>query len=44
MVLAIGNCGIYGEHFGVRMKDTISITEGRPAYLTSYPKVAGGQR
>jgi Xaa-Pro aminopeptidase len=38
MVLAIGNCGIYREHFGVRAEDTIAVTPDGPVELTSYPK------
>ena len=38
MVLAIGNCGIYRESFGVRMEDTVWVSEGGPVPLTSYPK------
>ena len=29
MVLAIGNCGLYLENFGVRIEDTIAITSER---------------
>ena len=39
MVLGIGNCGIYRESYGVRMEDTIWVTEQGPIPLTSYPKV-----
>jgi Xaa-Pro dipeptidase len=42
MVLAIGNCGIYREQFGVRMEDTVWITPQGPVSLTTYPK-AGNQ-
>ena len=38
MVLAIGNCGIYRESFGVRMEDTIWVSEQGPVSLTTYPK------
>lgn len=38
MVLAIGNCGIYREHFGVRMEDTVWVSEQGPVALTRYPK------
>jgi len=38
MVLAIGNCGIYREHFGVRMEDTVWVSEQGPVALTHYPK------
>jgi Xaa-Pro aminopeptidase len=40
MVLGIGNCGIYRESYGVRMEDTIWVTEKGPIPLTSYPKVS----
>jgi Xaa-Pro dipeptidase len=39
MVLAIGNCGIYRESFGVRMEDTVWVSERGPESLTNYPKV-----
>lgn len=39
MVLGIGNCGIYREHFGVRVEDTVWVTEQGPVCLTHYPKV-----
>jgi Xaa-Pro aminopeptidase len=38
MVLGIGNCGIYREDFGVRVEDTIWVTEQGPVSLTRYPK------
>jgi Xaa-Pro aminopeptidase len=38
MVLAIGNCGIYREHFGVRMEDTVWVSQQGPVALTRYPK------
>lgn len=38
MVLAIGNCGIYRESFGVRMEDTVWVTEQGPVSLTRHPK------
>ena len=38
MVLAIGNCGIYRESFGVRLEDTVSVTERGPVALTHSPK------
>lgn len=38
MVLAIGNCGIYREHFGVRMEDTVWVSEQGPVSLTRHPK------
>ncbi len=39
MVLAIGNCGIYRESFGVRMEDTVWVSEQGPVSLTTYPKM-----
>lgn len=39
MVLAIGNCGIYRESFGVRLEDTVSVTERGPVSLTRSPKI-----
>jgi Xaa-Pro dipeptidase len=38
MVLAIGNCGIYRENYGVRAEDTIWISPDGPIELTRYPK------
>lgn len=38
MVLGIGNCGIYRDDFGVRVEDTIWVTERGPVSLTRYPK------
>jgi Xaa-Pro dipeptidase len=38
MVLGIGNCGIYREEFGVRMEDTVWVSERGPVSLTTYPK------
>lgn len=38
MVLAIGNCGIYRERFGVRAEDTVWVGPGGPIELTRYPK------
>lgn len=40
MALAIGNCGIYQESFGVRAEDTIWVSEQGPVALTSFPSVA----
>jgi Xaa-Pro aminopeptidase len=39
MVLAIGNCGIYRERFGVRAEDTVWVSERGPVPLTRHPKV-----
>jgi Xaa-Pro dipeptidase len=38
MVLAIGNCGIYRQSYGVRAKDTVWISPDGPIALTRYPK------
>lgn len=38
MVLAIGNCGIYREQFGVRAEDTVWVSPDGPIQLTRYPK------
>lgn len=42
MMLAIGNCGIYREHFGVRAEDTVWVSPDGPVELTSYPKRRSG--
>ena len=39
MALAIGNCGIYRETFGVRFEDTVWVSEGGPVALTHHRKV-----
>ncbi len=39
MVPGIGNCGIYREDFGVRVEDTIWVTEQGPVSLTHYPEL-----
>jgi Xaa-Pro aminopeptidase len=38
MVLAIGNCGIYREEFGVRLEDTAWVSARGPVSLTTSPK------
>lgn len=38
MVLAIGNCGIYRETYGVRAEDTVWVSPEGPVELTTYPK------
>ncbi len=38
MVLAIGNCGIYRDDFGVRAEDAVWVSERGPVPLTTYPK------
>lgn len=37
MVLAIGNCGIYTDGYGVRAEDTVAVTDTGPTRLTSFP-------
>ena len=44
MVLAIGNCGIYRQNYGVRAEDTIWISPDGPIALTRYPKNPPTQR
>jgi len=39
MVLAIGNCGIYRESFGVRLEDTVWVSGQGPVPLTRHPKL-----
>ncbi len=39
MVLAIGNCGIYRDDFGVRLEDTVWVTEQGPVSLTCHPNL-----
>jgi Xaa-Pro aminopeptidase len=39
MALAIGNCGIYREAWGVRLEDTVWVSEKGPVALTRCPKV-----
>ena len=36
MTLAIGNCGIYKENFGVRAEDTIFVSRAGPEALTTF--------
>jgi Xaa-Pro aminopeptidase len=38
MVLAIGNCGIYYETFGVRAEDTVWVSSSGPRQLTHHAK------
>ncbi len=38
MALAIGNCGIYRESWGVRLEDTVWVSEQGPVALTRCPK------
>ena len=42
MALAIGNCGIYRDDFGVRAEDTVWVSERGPIPLTTYPKTPAG--
>lgn len=44
MVLAIGNCGIYRETFGVRAEDTIWVSPQGPVSLTKHPKALAVSR
>ena len=39
MVLGIGNCGIYREGFGVRVEDTVWVSDAGPVELTRHPKL-----
>lgn len=38
MTLAIGNCGIYAENYGVRVEDTVFVSDAGPEPLTAFPK------
>jgi len=38
MVISIGNCGLYLGDFGVRIEDTIAITDKDHKELTNYPR------
>jgi Xaa-Pro aminopeptidase len=42
MVLAIGNCGIYRDTFGVRVEDTVWVSDDGPVELTTFPKRTQG--
>jgi len=37
VVIAVGNCGLYLSGFGVRVEDTVVVTEKGPMVLTEYP-------
>ena len=37
VVIAVGNCGLYLNGFGVRVEDTVVVTEKVPMVLTEYP-------
>lgn len=39
MALAIGNCGIYRESFGVRLEDTVWVSERGPVPLTTHARM-----
>ncbi len=36
-VLAVGNCGLYTGPWGVRVEDTVEVTQSGPAVLTRFP-------
>lgn len=38
MMLAIGNCGIYRDEFGVRAEDTLWVSPQGVVPLTRHPK------
>jgi len=37
-VIAVGNCGLYADGFGVRVEDTIVIGKAKPDVLTKHPR------
>lgn len=37
VVIAIGNCGLYADGWGVRVEDTVVVGEEGPVMLTGYP-------
>jgi len=37
VVIAVGNCGLYLSGFGVRVEDTVVVTEEGSTVLTEYP-------
>lgn len=41
MTLAIGNCGIYRDGYGVRAEDTVWVGPDGPVELTTYPRRPG---
>jgi Xaa-Pro aminopeptidase len=38
MILAVGNCGIYREQFGVRAEDTVWVSPDGPIQFTPLPQ------
>ena len=37
VAIAVENCGLYLSGFGVRVEDTVVVTENGPMVLTEYP-------
>jgi Xaa-Pro aminopeptidase len=37
VVIAIGNCGLYADSWGVRVEDTVVVGQQEPIVLTRYP-------
>jgi Xaa-Pro aminopeptidase len=37
VVIAVGNCGIYADGWGVRVEDAVAVGEEGPVVLTGYP-------